>query len=176
MMTKNKSHKRIEFFILIPGLMLITMMCTKTLYEDELKGPSEIEIPVRASRMTDGSLRQAKPGEHSEIFFIVEDMPVFQGGGPEAFRKFIAENLKYPETAKENRIEGRVFVEFVVKADGSVSDAIIVRGVDSSLDQEALRVVMASPEWTPGRQNGQPVDVAFTFPVMFRLKEEEANE
>jgi TonB family protein len=176
MMTKIKSCKRISFFILIPGLIFLTMMCTKTLYEDELQGLSEIEIPVPATRMPDGSLRQARPAEDPEIFFIVEEMPDFLGGGQEAFRKFIAENLKYPETAKENGIEGRVFIQFVVKADGRVSDASIVRGADPSLDQEALRVVLSSPDWTPGRQRGQAVDVAFTFPVTFRLKNEGGNE
>ena len=175
-MTKIKSSTRIKFFILIPALMFLTVMCTKTMYEDELQGQSEIELPVRATRMPDGSLWQTKSAEDSEIFFVVEEMPDFLNGGQEAFRKFIAENLKYPETAEENGIEGRVFVQFVVRADGRVGNASIVRGVDPALDQEALRVVMASPEWTPGRQRGKPVDVAFTFPITFRLKKEGGNE
>ena len=106
----------------------------------------------------------------AEVFFIVEDMPDFQGGGQDAFRRFIAENLRYPQIAAENGIQGRVFVQFVVNADGSVSDATVVRGVDPSLDREALRVVMSSPKWTPGRQRGQPVRVAFTFPINFVLQ------
>ncbi len=109
------------------------------------------------------------PGE-SEIFFIVEDMPDFQGGGQDAFRKYIAENLRYPQAAAENGIEGRVFVQFTVMSDGTVENATIVRGIDPTLDREALRVVMSSPRWTPGRQRGQPVNVAFTFPINFVLQ------
>ena len=108
--------------------------------------------------------------EEAEVFFIVEDMPDFQGGGQDAFRRFIAENLRYPQIAAENGIQGRVFVQFVVNADGSVSDATVVRGVDPSLDREATRVVMSSPRWTPGRQRGQAVRVAFTFPINFVLQ------
>ena len=108
--------------------------------------------------------------EEAEVFFIVEDMPDFQGGGQDAFRRYIAENLRYPQIAAENGIQGRVFVQFVVNTDGSVSDATVVRGVDPSLDREALRVIMSSPKWTPGRQRGQPVRVAFTFPINFVLQ------
>jgi TonB family protein len=106
----------------------------------------------------------------SEVFFIVEDMPEFQGGGPEYFRQFISENLRYPQAAANNGIHGRVFVQFVVQPDGTVADAKIVRGVDPLLDREALRVVMSSPKWTPGMQRGQPVAVAFTFPINFVLQ------
>ncbi len=108
--------------------------------------------------------------EEQEIFFIVEDMPDFQGGGQDAFRQWIAENLRYPQIAAENGIQGRVFVQFVVNTDGQVSDATVVRGVDPSLDREAVRVVMASPPWTPGRQRGEAVRVAFTFPINFVLQ------
>lgn len=113
---------------------------------------------------------QEEEATEAEIFFIVEDMPDFQGGGQDAFRKYIADNLRYPQIAAENGIQGRVFVQFVVNADGRVSDATVVRGVDPSLDREAMRVVMSSPPWTPGRQRGQPVRVAFTFPINFVLQ------
>ncbi len=113
---------------------------------------------------------QEEEEEEAEIFFIVEDMPDFQGGGQDGFRKYIAENLRYPQIAAENGIQGRVFVQFVVNEDGTVSDATVVRGVDPSLDREALRVVMSSPTWTPGRQRGEPVRVAFTFPINFVLQ------
>jgi TonB family protein len=105
-----------------------------------------------------------------EVFFIVEEMPEFQGGGPDHFRQFISENLRYPLAAANNGIHGRVFVQFVVQPDGKVADAKIVRGVDPLLDREALRVVMSSPKWTPGMQRGQPVAVAFTFPINFVLQ------
>ena len=108
--------------------------------------------------------------EEAEIFFIVEDMPTFNGGDQNEFRKFIQSNLKYPQIAAENGISGRVFVYFVVNEKGEVINAKVVRGVDPSLDKEALRVVMSSPKWTPGKQRGQPVRVAFTFPIVFVLQ------
>ena len=107
--------------------------------------------------------------EEDDFFYFVEDMPDFQGGGQEAFRQWIFQNLKYPQLAAENGIQGRVVVHFIVNADGTVSDAEVVRGVDASLDREALRVINASPRWTPGKQRGNPVRVAFHFPIDFRL-------
>lgn len=105
-----------------------------------------------------------------EVFFIVEDMPMFQGGGKENFRGFIAKNLQYPPIAAENGISGRVFVQFAVNARGNVVDVIVVRGVDPALDKEAVRVVRNSPKWTPGKQRGRPVKVQFTFPIVFVLQ------
>ncbi len=110
--------------------------------------------------------------QEQEVFYKVEVMPDFRGGGQDAFRRYIAENLRYPAEPAEQGIQGRVFVEFIVRNDGSVTDAKVVRGVDPLLDKEALRVVSASPPWVPGSQRGQTVDVKFTFPVIFQLKEE----
>ncbi len=176
---KPASWKRIRFFLLLPALTLLALMCTKTAYEQaEISDSYKAVSPVAAERLPDGSLRNKPAGIHDEdldkeIFFIVENMPDFQGGGQSAFRHFIANNLTYPEIAKENGIEGRVFVQFVVRADGSISDAKIARGIDPSLDEEALRVVNSSPVWTPGRQRGQNVAVAFTFPINFVLQSED---
>ena len=109
--------------------------------------------------------------EDEEVaFIIVEDMPKFQGGDQNTFRAWIQSNLKYPEIAAENGISGKVFVNFVVNKNGDVVDAKVVRGVDPSLDQEALRVVRSSPKWTPGKQRGKPVKVQFTFPIVFVLQ------
>ncbi len=108
--------------------------------------------------------------EEAEIFFIVEDMPSFQGKGQDGFRTWIGNNLQYPEIAAENGISGRVFVKFVVEPDGSISNVSLVRGVDPALDKEAVRVVKASPKWAPGKQRGKPVRVSFTFPINFVLQ------
>jgi len=108
--------------------------------------------------------------EEAEVFFIVEDMPSFQGKGQDGFRTYIAKNLKYPEIAAENGIQGRVFVQFVVTEKGEVTGAKVVRGVDPALDKEAVRVVMSSPKWAPGKQRGKSVRVAFTFPIVFVLQ------
>ncbi len=105
-----------------------------------------------------------------EVFFIVEDMPSFQGKGQEGFREWIAKNLRYPEIAAENGISGKVYVQFAVNSRGQVVDAVVVRGVDPALDKEAIRVVTSSPKWEPGRQRGKAVKVQFTFPINFVLQ------
>ena len=107
--------------------------------------------------------------ENMEIFYIVEDMPKFMGQGMEAFYKFIGENLRYPMIAQENGITGKVFISFVVDRNGKVKNAHVVRGVDPALDKEALRVVNASPSWTPGKQRGKSVQVSLTLPIGFSL-------
>ncbi len=107
--------------------------------------------------------------DEDEVFFIVENMPIFKGGGTENFRKYIDEKLNYPEEAVQKSIEGRVFVQFVVTARGEVTDVKVVRGVHPLLDAEAVRVISSSPRWTPGSCRGPGVDVAFTFPVNFDL-------
>lgn len=107
--------------------------------------------------------------EDTPVFFIVEDMPEFPGGQL-ALRKFIAQAVKYPVIAQENGIQGKVFVNFVVAKDGSVTNAKIARGVDPSLDKEALRVVNSLPKWKPGRQGGKPVRVSYTVPINFQLQ------
>ena len=109
--------------------------------------------------------------EEEEVFYIVEDMPTFNGGDPATeFRKYIAQNLRYPEIAAENGISGRVIIQFAIDKVGQVVDANIVRSVDPALDKEAKRVVMSSPKWTPGRQRGKAVKVLFTFPINFVLQ------
>ena len=111
-----------------------------------------------------------KESDEEEVFIIVEKMPSFKGEGSEGFRRYIAENLRYPAIASENGIQGRVFVQFAVNSRGEVVDVKVVRGVDPSLDKEAIRVIQSSPKWQAGEQRGKPVKVQFTFPVNFVLQ------
>lgn len=103
------------------------------------------------------------------IFTVVEDMPKFPGGDAELM-KYIAKSIKYPVIAQENGIQGRVICEFVVEKTGKVTDAKVLRGVDPSLDKEALRVINSMPTWSPGKQRGKAVRVKFTVPINFRLQ------
>lgn len=107
-------------------------------------------------------------GQEKKVFDVVEQMPHFPGGDA-ALMQFLRENIKYPETAEKNGIQGRVICTFVVENDGSVSDVQILRSVDDALDKEAVRVIQAMPKWVPGRQNGEPVFVKFTLPITFKL-------
>ena len=103
----------------------------------------------------------------ADIFQVVEDMPQFPGG---SVQKWISKNVKYPMIALENNIQGKVFVQFVIEKDGSVSDVKVARSVDPSLDKEAIRVVKAMPKWKPGKQRGKPVRVSYTVPINFQLQ------
>ena len=105
-----------------------------------------------------------------EVFLVVEEMPSFGSGDANDFRAYVSQNMKYPEVAAENGIQGRVFVQFVVEADGRLTNVKVIRGVDPALDKEAIRVVEASPKWNPGKQRGKPVRVSFTFPITFVLQ------
>lgn len=107
--------------------------------------------------------------EESPVFFIVEDMPEFPGGDA-ALHKYLATSVEYPVIAQENGIQGRVYVKFVINTDGSVTDVQIARGVDPSLDKEALRVVRNMPKWKPGKQRGKAVRVSYTVPINFVLQ------
>ena len=107
--------------------------------------------------------------EEPQVFFIVEDMPEFPGGEL-ALRKYIAENVRYPEMAKENDIQGTVYVRFVVDTDGSVKNVEVIRGVDQLLDKEAIRVVQSLPKWKPGKQRGKAVKVSHSVPIKFQLQ------
>src|SRR5690554_3115204 len=104
-----------------------------------------------------------------EIFVVVENQPEFPGGNA-AMMKFLGDNIKYPVIAQENGIQGRVICNFVVEKDGSITDVQVVRGVDPSLDREAVRVIQQMPRWKPGKQRGSAVRVRFTLPVVFRLQ------
>ena len=103
-------------------------------------------------------------------YIRVEEMPKFQGGGLEEFRMWVLKNLRYPEIAAENGVSGKVYVNFVVNAKGQVENAIVLKGADPALDQESLRVVMASPKWEPGKQRDKTVRVQFTLPIHFVLQ------
>jgi len=104
-----------------------------------------------------------------EVFFIVEDMPVFPGGET-ALKKYIAQSIKYPEESLNKGIEGKVFISFVVDKNGNVRNAKVVRGADPLLDEEALRVINSLPRWKPAMQKGERVNVAYTVPINFTLQ------
>ena len=108
--------------------------------------------------------------EEAIPFQLVEEKPSFNGGDANEFSKWVNSKLQYPEIAKENGVQGRVTLQFTVNPDGSVSNVKVLRGVDSSLDKEAVRVVSMSPKWKPGKQRDRAVKVTYTFPVIFQLR------
>ena len=107
--------------------------------------------------------------DEAEIFTIVEESPEFPGGD-EALLRYLAQNTRYPPIAQENGISGRVHVRFVVEPTGDVSNVTVLRGVDPSLDREAVRVVASLPRFKPGKQRNRPVRVYYTVPINFTLQ------
>ena len=106
--------------------------------------------------------------EEEEIFMVVEDQPEFPGGTA-ALLEYLRKNIKYPAICRENNIQGRVLVTFIVNKDGAIVEPEVVKSVNPSLDKEALRVISGMPNWKPGSQRGKPVRVKYTVPVNFRL-------
>lgn len=108
-----------------------------------------------------------------DIFMLVEEMPVFPGGKG-AFLQYLNENIRYPEDARQQKIEGQEIVKFIVKKDGSIANPEIVRSLSPSLDTEAIRLITSMPKWIPGKQRGQAVNVVVHAPINFQLKKKEA--
>ncbi len=103
-----------------------------------------------------------------KVFDTVEQMPEYPGG-MQAMIEFLQANMKYPEDAAKQKVEGRVMVQFVVETDGSVTDVHVAKQVFPSLDAEAIRVVQAMPKWTPGKDKGRVVRVKYNLPIVFRM-------
>ena len=138
--------------------------------------PVRVRFTLPVTFRLDGGVSTKKANQTTEtvttgdeVFNVVEEMPIYLGGH-EALMKYIQQNVKYPKEAQEKGVQGRVLVQFVVEKDGSITDAKILKSVDPQLDAEALRVVNAMPDWTPGKQKGEPVRTRFTLPVTFRLQ------
>ncbi len=110
--------------------------------------------------------------DEPEVYMIVEQMPEFPGGEAELLG-FISRNIHYPEEAKKKGIQGRVFIGFIIEKDGSVSNVRNLRGVNSELDAEAMRVVKSMPKWKPGMQNGEAVRVSYLIPINFKLEDQQ---
>lgn len=107
--------------------------------------------------------------KEEKIFVIVEEDPEFPGG-TEALYKYLSENIKYPQEARDKGITGKVYVSFVIEKDGSVSRPRVLREIGGGCGDEAVRVVMGMPKWIPGKQRGKPVRVQFNLPISFNLQ------
>jgi len=140
--------------------------------EDDMEIEDDIEIDVEADQNTEVEEYEPVADEEEEaeevIFTVVESMPDFPGGDA-ARIKYLNENIKYPQMARESGIQGRVFVTFVVEKDGNVTDVRIMRGIGGGCDEEAIRVIKNMPKWNPGKQRGKSVRVQFNMPILFKL-------
>ena len=195
MMNKKRSHGigRAKYLIFIPivgGLLIFSNIDAVARITDELVEssfaealmPEAIQLPIqlfpavnkeepaemhRGYVLSKEELAAIKRAEE-QVFTVVEKMPEYPGG-QKALLKYLASSVKYPESAMRNGVEGRVSCSFIVRKNGSITDAEVIRGVDPALNAEALRIINAMPEWSPGEQRGKAVNVKYTVPVSFRL-------
>jgi protein TonB len=141
--------------------------------EEEIEDEIEIDAEVSQDEVIEEYFAPAEIEEEeiveAEIFKVVEVMPEFPGGAAKMM-EYIQKNMKYPMMARESDIQGRVFVNFVVEPDGSISNVAVIRGIGGGCDEEAVRVVESMPKWNPGKQRGTAVRCAFTVPIIFKLQ------
>ena len=155
--------------------MLHPTVAASTPEQVQLSTDNATSPETSRTELLEQGLQQPPPEKKTEdIFMVVENMPEFPGGSG-AMMKFLADSIRYPVAAMQQGIQGMVICNFVVMTDGTISDVQIVRGVDPSLDAEAMRVLRLMPEWKPGIQRGQAVNVRFTVPIVFRLDGNESK-
>ena len=140
--------------------------------EEEIEDEIEVNLDVEITEETviEEIVFEEAPEEEvaDEIFTVVEDQPT-PIGGMSAFYKYIGIKLKYPPQARRMGIEGKVFVQFVVDKDGSITDVKAVKGIGAGCDEEAVRVIGGAPKWKPGKQRGRAVKVRMILPITFKL-------
>jgi len=175
----EKKDSKIKFIL---GMMILPLAfslaffaCSSPEFEDE----TEMNITEQKLKDEGVTIKEVKPGEKIEtdgqmddstgVFTVVEEMPVYQGGVNELY-KFLGNNIKYPQQAKDEQIQGRVFVSFVIEEDGKITNVKVLRGIGGGCDEEAIRVVSMMPNWTPGKQRGKNVRVAYNLPIKFTLQ------
>ena len=170
MMNKKKSnatgHIKYALFVLPAFALLVAgnISCSQDASQTE-DAKEEVVAPVSPEAKEAPADSTAK----EEVFMVAEQMPEFPGGMKELL-KFLQDNLKYPENAMKNNVQGRVIVQFVVEKDGTLTEFKVARSVDPDLDAEALRVLQTMPKWKPGMQRGEVVRVKYTVPVSFKLQ------
>lgn len=143
--------------------------------EDDAESDKEVDMSTFARQeeatnieITPVKIEEDEEEDEQEIFQVVENDPEFPGG-VEAMYKYLAQNIKYPQLARENNITGRVYVTFVVEKDGSVTGVRVMRDIGGGCGAEAVRVVKSMPKWKPGKQRGKAVRVQYNLPVNFSL-------
>lgn len=173
---KNNAIKKVEKIVEKTAEIPITELSILPLKENILKDTSIVEPnkPTELSEIVVAGYKPTDTFESEEIFTTVEENPTFPDGIKNMYQ-YIGRNLRYPEAARRANVQGKVFVKFIVRKDGSVSDLQILKGIGFGCDEETVRVLGSMPKWNAGKQNGKPVSVYFTMPVNFVLEGEKPN-
>ena len=141
----------------------------ETEIKDELKVSFDLEI-TEDTKVDNIVIQAPAPAvEETEQIFTIVEQPASPKGGMAGFYQYVRDNIKYPAQAKRMGIQGRVFVEFVISKDGSLTDVHVVKGIGAGCDEEAVRIVAGSPPWNPGRQRGRAVHQRYTLPIIFKM-------
>ena len=173
MITRNEKARRLWWRLLatIPVLAVL-MIANARVSAQEIAKADETAYTFSTSDITSIKVNKA---DNDTVLSICEVMPEFPGG-MEKFMEFLSGNIKYPETAKDKNISGRVFIQFVIEKDGAVSNVKVMKGIGGGCDEEAVRVVKSMPKWKPGMQDGKPVRVNYTLPILFKLDEADQSK
>ena len=169
---------RYAYLAMIPTLAALMYACNPSKNTAE---PTSVpaETQVQAEQVVQAAVQNVAPAvsaaemnkdAESVRFSLVDKKPRFNGGDANEFSKWVNSQLTYPAQAKADGVQGRVTLQFTVGADGVLRDVRVLRGVREDLDSEAVRVISASPKWTPGEQDGKPVAVTYAYPVIYQLR------
>lgn len=194
--------KRINYTLVLIGLALTTLLFFSSMKKiedtkDKFEEPEQVENGViggdsfahasETEKVTSAVKNTAEIGEKAvessdpkkvfkgKVYDLVDEMPSFPGGLEELY-KWIDNNVQYPAVARENGIEGRVILKFIVEKDGSLSDSTVIHSVHPMVDREALRLVGQMPKWNPGKRAGIPVRVRYCLPIKFKIGESKPNQ
>jgi TonB family protein len=175
MMNTRKNHSKsiiwIKLLALIPMLsLLVAVQACQDQTKEPTVEPAAEAIAEPAAEAASAYVEKVE----GEIFNMVDDSPVFPGG-EEGRVAFLQQNLRYPESARDAGDQGTVFVSFVIRDDGRIANVKVLRGVSTAIDEEAVRVVKMMPRWTPGKLDGEPVNVQFNMPIRFVLQKNADN-
>lgn len=140
--------------------------------EEEIEEEISVNLDIEVSQDTKVEeivVKAEEPKEEVEEIFTIVEESAAPKGGMAAFYKYVGDKMKYPPQARRMGIDGKVFVEFVINKDGSITDVKAVKGIGAGCDEEAVRVVQSAPAWTPGKQRGKPVKQRMVLPITFKL-------
>ena len=188
MMTKKRTNHmaRAKLIIALPlalSMLVLISFSPNIIAQEKVQDPPPPPAPQENVKAPKAEAKTEKPKkiqlieyqDEEPVFTVVEVMPKFPGGN-KALYAYLGNNIKYPEVAKKEGIEGTVYVTYVVEKDGSVTHVKLLRGVHESLDKEALRVVAEMPKWEPGKEKGKPVRVQYSLPIKYTLAKDKEKE
>ena len=166
---KKEEAPQVEVFTIVEDVPdVIQILEDDADIEEDIMASTEDQIEWVDLDPADFDIIEIEPEDEDPVYMVVEESPEFPGGY-DGYMEYLRKNVKYPAICRENGIQGRVLVSFVVNKDGSIVETEVVKGVHPSLDKEALRVISEMPKWKPGTQRGKPVRVKYSCPVNFRL-------